>query len=123
MNCPRCNTDNDAAANFCRNCGTELHLFRTAEPAKERSSSILMVVYLSIALLLSVAQFAIQKLADNWYDGPLRYVQGALWLIQNLSFIMLPLAIRNKNLRGIGLAIAIPLVIYWVFLNVQFLTR
>lgn len=41
MNCPNCNTPNEAGAKFCRNCGTELV---TAKPANKDHIYLLTII-------------------------------------------------------------------------------
>lgn len=123
MNCSRCGTSNDNTAKYCRNCGTELTIFPEQVKADSRSTSHLILIFLCITFAGSMTQFAIQRLVNNWYESPVRIVQGILWLVQNVSFILLPLAIRDKNLRIIGLVITIIMIIYWSYSNIQFLIR
>ena len=98
----------------------------TYTPSKENTNSKLsdtfLIVFISIAFVCAIAQFAIQKLVDNWYESPTKYIQGSLWLLQNLSFILIPLSMKNKNLKIVGLIITVIMVIYWVYTNVEFMT-
>ncbi|MFI5405468.1 MAG: zinc ribbon domain-containing protein [Nitrososphaerales archaeon] len=122
MNCLRCNTPNEEGAKFCKNCGMDLHTTLEAK-ANTKTSDTLLIVFVSIVFVTAVAQFAMQKLVDNWYESPTKYIQGALWILQNLCFILIPLAIRNKSLKIVGLIITLIMVVYWVYSNVDYMTR
>ena len=87
MNCLRCNTPNEDGAKFCRNCGMDMSYTPSKENVNSKSADTLLIIFISIAFISAIAQFAIQKLVDNWYESPTKYIQGSLWLLQNLSFI------------------------------------
>ena len=123
MNCLRCNTPNEEGAKFCRNCGMDMSYTPSKENVNSKSADTLLILFIRIALISAIAQFAIQKLVDNWYESPTKYIQGSLWLLQNLSFILIPLSMKNKNLKIVGLIITVIMVIYWVYTNVEFMTR
>ena len=122
MNCLRCNTPNEDGVKFCKNCGMDLHT-TFDNKANTKTSDTLLIVFVCIAFLTAVVQFAIQKLVDNWYDKPTKYYASALWILQNLCFILIPLAIRNKSLKIIGLIITLIMVIYWVYSNVDYMIK
>lgn len=123
MNCLRCNTPNEENAKFCKNCGMDMTYTPSNESTNSKSSDTFLIIFISIAFISAIAQFAIQKLVDNWYESPTKYIQASLWLLQNLSFILIPLAIRNKTLKIVGFIITAIMVIYWVYTNVEFMTR
>ena len=120
MNCLRCNTPNEEGAKFCKNCGMDLHTTFESK-ANTKTSDTLLIVFVSIAFMTAVSQFAIQKLINNWYEGPTKYFQSSLWILQNLCFLLIPLAIRNKSLKIFGLIITLIMVIYWVYSNVDYM--
>ncbi|MBL7830710.1 MAG: zinc ribbon domain-containing protein [Saprospiraceae bacterium] len=122
MNCLRCNTPNEEGAKFCKNCGMDMTYTPSNESTNSKSSDTFLIIFISVAFISAIAQFAIQKLVDNWYESPTKYIQASLWLLQNLSFILIPLAIRNKTLKIVGFIITAIMVIYWVYTNVEFMT-
>ena len=122
MNCLRCNAPNDEGAKFCKNCGIDLNA-RFEAKANTKTSDTLLIVFVSIAFITAVAQFAIQKLIDNWYESPTKYFQSSLWILQNLCFLLIPLAIRNKSLKIFGLIITLIMVVYWVYSNVDYMLK
>ncbi len=121
MNCLRCNTENEEGVKFCKNCGMDMTFTPSKENTNSKLSDTFLIVFISIAVVCAIAQFAIQKLVDNWYESPTKYFQGSLWLLQNLSFILIPIAIRNKTLKIIGIIITAIMVIYWVYSNVKWM--
>ena len=122
MNCLRCNTENEEGAKFCKNCGMDMTYTPSNEGTNSKSSDTFLIIFISVSFISAIAQFAIQKLVDNWYESPTKYIQASLWLLQNLSFILIPLAIRNKTLKIVGFIITAIMVIYWVYTNVEFMT-
>ena len=122
MNCLRCNTPNEEGAKFCKNCGMDLTYTPFQENQNSNPSDTFLIIFISIGFLSAIAQFAIEKLVDNWYESPTKYYRSALWILQNLSFILIPLAIKNKSIKIIGLIITLIMVIYWVYSNIKFMT-
>ena len=122
MNCLRCNKPNEEGAKFCKNCGMDMTYTPSNEGTNSKSSDTFLIIFISVSFISAIAQFAIQKLVDNWYESPTKYIQASLWLLQNLSFILIPLAIRNKTLKIVGFIITAIMVIYWVYTNVEFMT-
>jgi cellulose synthase/poly-beta-1,6-N-acetylglucosamine synthase-like glycosyltransferase len=120
MNCPNCNGANQDNAIFCKECGTRLD----ALPARQAisTSDLLLIIYIAIAIFGAGFQFILTKLVENAYEPPFRYLQGAVWMIQNVSWILLPLAIKNRTLKPIALVVSIPLILYWLYTNIQYLT-
>ena len=123
MNCLRCNTPNEEGAKFCKNCGMDMTYTPSNENTNSKSSDTFLIIFIAIAFVSAIAQFAIQKLVDNWYESPTKYIQASFWLLQNLSFILIPLSIKNKTLKIVGLIITAIIVIYWVYTNVKFMTN
>jgi hypothetical protein len=120
MYCPKCQSQNEETAKFCRNCGSNLHYSQEVNNSKD-TSSLLLFVFILITLISEIAQFAIQKLIDNWYESPAKYVQGSLWLLQYVSFILPAIAIKNKTLKIIGIILVLMLIIYWGYSNIKFM--
>ncbi|MFC6096342.1 zinc-ribbon domain-containing protein [Flavobacterium qiangtangense] len=118
MICPRCNTPNEANTEFCKSCGMDLAYTRLTE---NKASDKYLIIFISIAFFAAISQFAIRMLVGNWYEGSTKYIQGFLWLIQNLSFMLIPLAIKNQTLKIVGFVITAVMVIYWVYTTVEFL--
>lgn len=123
MNCLRCNIENEEGAKFCKNCGMDVTFTPSNENTNSKSSDTFLIVFIAIAFVSAIAQFAIEKLVDNWYESPTKYIQASFWLLQNLSFILIPLSIKNKALKIIAFIITVIMVAYWVYTNVQFMIR
>jgi hypothetical protein len=122
MNCPECQTQNGDNAQFCKNCGIHLHM-RSESKNDNNLSDTLLFIFILVGFVAVIVGFAIQKFVPNWYESPVKYVQGAIWILNNLSFILIPIAIRNRTLKVIGLIVGILLVIYWLYSNIEFLIR
>lgn len=121
MNCLRCNTPNEEGSKFCKNCGMDMEFIPSADATNSKLSDILLTIFFSIAFVSAIAQYTIQKVVTDWYTGPAKYVQSSFWILQNLTFILIPFAIRNKTAKIIGFFITSILVIYWVYQNVQYM--
>ena len=121
MNCLRCNTENEEGVKFCKNCGMDMTYTPSKENTNSKLSDTFLIVFISIAFVCAIALFALQKLVDNWYESPTKYIPSSLWLLQNLSFILIPLSIKNKTIKIIGIIITAIMVIYWVYTNVEFM--
>lgn len=121
MNCLRCNTSNEVGAKFCKNCGMSINYIPSNENTNSKLSDVLLIIFFSIAFISTIAQFAVQKLVTDWYDSPAKYIQSSFWILQNLSFILIPIAIKNKTSKVIGFVITGILVIYWVYQNIDYM--
>jgi hypothetical protein len=119
MNCLRCNKQNEEGANFCKNCGMDITYTPSKENSNSKSSDALLIIYICIPFIYAVAFFAIEKLVDNWYESPTKYLRGALLILQNFSFFLIPIAIRNIKLKIIGIIITVIMVVYGVYINVK----
>lgn len=122
MNCLRCNTENEDGTKFCKNCGMDMNYTPSNEHTESKSSDNLLFIYLCLFFVIGfVAQTAIEKLVDNWYESPTKYIRSSLWILTNLSLILVPLAIKNKTLKFAGLIITSIMIIYWIYVNFYFM--
>ena len=121
MNCLRCNTENEEGAKFCKNCGMDMTYTPSNENSNSTSSDKLLITYLCIYFFVFISTFAIDKLVDNPYEGPIKYIRGSLWILRNLSMILIPLLIKNNPLKIIGLILTIIYTIYYIYNNVEFM--
>lgn len=115
MNCLRCNTENEEGAKFCKNCGVDMTYIPATENTSSKSSDTLLTIFIGVAFISTIAIFAIQKLVNDWYESPTKYIYSSLWLLQNLSFVLVPLSIKNKTLKIVGLIITAIMVIYHIY--------
>jgi len=87
----------------------------------DRTADTLLIIFIIIAFISGIAQFSIQKLDTNWYEGATKYILGGFWILQNLSFMLIAIAIKNKPLKIAGIIIAVLLVSSWLYKNIVFL--
>ena len=122
MNCLRCNTENDQSTKFCKNCGANLQP-KPIVPQNTNSklSDILLIIYIGIYLITTLMQFLLQELNPSYYRDTNRYLIGMIWIIQNLSFILVPLSIKNQLMKILGIIFSSLLILYWIYLNVKFM--
>lgn len=117
MNCLRCNTPNEEGAKFCKNCGMDMNYTPSNENTNSTSSDKLLITYLCISFFAFISGFAIDKLVEDSYSDSTRYIQYTLWMVMNLSMILIPLSIKNKSLKIVGLILTLIMVIYWSYNN------
>lgn len=122
MNCSKCPTQNEDNANYCKNCGTNLYAIAEPRSGKVNTDNLLLI-YILVAVIAAVAEFSIRQVVPNWYDSPVKYLQGSFWILQNLSFILIPFAIKNQTLKIIGLSISCLIVLYWLYQNSLFFSN
>ena len=118
MNCPKCQNQNEETAQFCKNCGLNLHYTQPINNGND-TSSILLLVFILIALVSAISQFALQKLVVHWYEGTTKYLIGSIWILQNFNLILPALAIKNKTLKIIGIVLISILIIYQGYTNLE----
>lgn len=122
MKCTNCNTENNESAKFCKNCGENLNTTLSVETTDSKLSDKLLFTNLCIAIFTFVCSIAIEKLVDNWYEDPTsKYIRGSLWVISNLSMILIPLSIKNNTLKIIGLILTAIMALYWIYGNIEFM--
>lgn len=121
MNCLTCNTIIPFGAKNCKNCGVDVSYMSEIEETKSSTSDTMLFVFICIALVSVLAQFIIQKFMIDWQVATSRYLQSFFWLLQNISLLLIPLAIKNKNLKTTGIIIAFLITSYWLYNNILFL--
>lgn len=123
MNCINCKKPNEEGANFCNQCGMNLSSFTFNRNNDAQTSDVLLLVFLIISFAATVAQYIIQKYYIDWYESSVRYVQGTIWIIQNISFMLIPLSIKKIPIKIVGIIITALLIIHWVYTNIHFMFR
>ena len=118
MNCLHCNAPYEDGFKFCKNCGKKMGFPPLSENSKISPADLMLLIFSIVTALLTLIQFTIEKLVDNLYMSPVAYFQGALWIFNNICFILIPLSIKNQTLKIIGLVVTTLLIIYWVVNNV-----
>ena len=119
MNCIRCNTPNEEEAKFCKSCGMDMTFTPSNDNKNSKSSDILLIIYLCMAIVLLAARLVIDEL---FYDYEItNSIIYSLYILQNSSMILIPLSIKNKSLKIAGLIITTIYASYWVCQNVMHL--
>jgi hypothetical protein len=122
MNCPKCQTQNEENAQFCRNCGTNIHFFQ--EPSNNsKTADLLILIFLFYMFVSSLTAFALEKFVDNWYVGTTKYIQIGMNLIWGFSFVLLGIAIKNKIGKIFGIILASIYTIYVVYSNIDWMLK
>ena len=121
MNCPKCQTQNEESAQFCRNCGTNMHYFPEAK-TNDKTSDLLVMIFLIYMFVSEIARFTIQKLVYS-YDGTTQYIIFGINLIAGVSVILLGISIKNKTSKIFGIILASIYAIYIIYSNIDWLVR
>lgn len=122
MTCLKCNTPHDQDAKFCKNCGIKLDYTSFNEEKNSKISDILLIIYICVCLLSTIAEIIITYFFLNTYESPLKYViLASIWIFRNLCFILIPFAIKNKILKIVSFIIAAITVLYWVYQSVKYM--
>lgn len=122
MNCPKCTTQNDQSTKFCKNCGTNLQPKpEVAASANSNLSDIFLIIYLGLTIIAAFGEFAIQQLNPMWYSSSAKYLLGLLWILHNASTILLPLSIKNKLMKLLGIIFTSIVILFWIYRNIKFL--
>jgi len=81
------------------------------DSTNSKSSDTLLAIYIGVAFLFSIIDFVFIMLLSLW---------DFIWVVrilQPLILILIPLSIKNKTLKIIGLIIAIIIVVYKIFMR------
>lgn len=97
------------------------------QPIRQTSANntIDIFVFLSIAywFAVSLANFVITKVVDNWYNTPAKYFQIGTNIIFAVIPIVFALSVRNKTLKIIAIILSALLAIYVLYSNIDWLVR
>lgn len=134
MNCPFCNTPNVQGAETCKNCDLKLAYAKSSEATvsyadpvmydrtdydtESSSSDTMLLVYLCITFGVALIQFGLRMIFNG---GVTQNFQVLLWLFGSISFILIPLSIKDRSKKTIGLVLGILLILYWSYNNIRFL--
>ena len=118
MNCPKCKSENEMGALYCKRCGSKLLQSSTV---KFDHASLMLIIYILIAIGCTLFRAIVPILGDfldmRW-ESTLTLTIGG-YMLQDISFILIPLAIKNMLLKIIGVVISIPLILYWLYDSFQ----
>lgn len=120
MNCPNCNTENTDSAKFCIKCGSPLKHSAEITHANNNFSEQLIIIGLGINLLASLIQFSINSLLkipqnNNWTGADWSKFLILINLIYLVGNILIPIALKNKTLKIIGIILVLIPHCYWIF--------
>ncbi len=80
--------------------------------SKYDRSSILLIVFMEVLFITSITIMALQTFVDNWYaKKTIVTILLILSILRNISYILPALAIKNKNLRVVGVIVALILIL------------
>lgn len=104
----------------------------THEPTKQQksknfaqTSSVLIFIFIVINFINGLIQVLTHDILDIDFYGSIAGITifTGLWIINNISFLLLPFAIKNKAFKVIGFIITSILSLYWIIANITNLLR
>lgn len=116
MICKRCKREIADGAMFCTQCGANQYEEQKIED--NSSSSVLLLIYIIFNVVIGAFAHIVSNFVDNWWDSLWRIVCGCLWLVANISMILIPLAIKKQSFKIIGLVLFIPWILYLLYNNI-----
>jgi len=107
MNCPRCQSENEISASFCRNCGYNLQPnFRNQQLPQNQTSDILVFVALVLFFIMHLYWFIIPKVVDEWWIK-LKYLNFSWNMLYPIVLLLLAISVKNKSFKIISIILAI----------------
>lgn len=79
----------------------------------------LLMIFIGVAFVSWLVQFLMHKLVNHWYESPFKYIQSICWILQNLSYLLLPILVKNKALRIVGFILTGLFVAYYFSVNLR----
>ena len=117
MYCPKCQTQNEEGAQFCKNCGFNLRYAQQIQkPEKDLGGFLLTFIFLTFIIELpNLAIF------NGWYVPPVIIVY-VIWIAQAASLILLSLTCKNPIHKSIGIIIALIIIAVRIYKIVTYST-
>jgi uncharacterized membrane protein YhaH (DUF805 family) len=120
--CSNCHTQNETNASICSNCGATLANIQQSE-SDNKTGDTLLLIYIIIQFTFGLFTQLWQMLDKEWYTGYTKYILGAVWILSNLSLILLGMANRNKSYRIVGIILTSIMAIGYIYLNIKFMLK
>lgn len=117
MICKRCKREIADGAIFCTQCGA--NQYENSKTEDKSSSSEILLIFIVLEVVFGVFNQLIYGLVDNWWDSSWRYLCFIMYIILNLSLLLIPLAIKKQSLRIVGFVLIIPWVLYLLYNNIS----
>ena len=116
MICPKCHTEIADGAKFCTHCGCNLSI--KEECSNDNSSKIILAWVLIWGFSNLLCQI-VTGVFDDWYASSTRYIAYTLWIISNISYLLIPFSVKNKTIKIISLLIIIPFSLWFAYCNIR----
>lgn len=123
MTCPKCITDNETDALFCKNCGTNLNSGFSTKKDHNKTMEILVFISIAYWFAMDFLNLIIRQLINNWYDSPFKYFQIFTNLIYAAIPILIALSIKTKGLKIPAIIFAALTSCYILYSNFEWFIR
>ncbi|MBI5539560.1 MAG: zinc ribbon domain-containing protein [Bacteroidia bacterium] len=121
MICPKCFTENDNDALFCKKCGTNLNTGKPNKNSKNKIFDILLFISITYWFVMDFLNVIIRVLVNNWYDSPFKYFQMGTNLIYAAIPIFIALSIKSKGLKIPAIIFAALISSYILYTNIEWM--
>jgi predicted acyltransferase len=120
MNCPKCQKENEANALYCNQCGTPIG---KVKKSGIDYSALMLMAYIVIQIVSNLTVNLLKYIGNNyWGDWRMtNIIMTFIYLFINISFLLVPLSIKNLPIKIISFLISMLLVGYWVYGNISFI--
>ncbi len=96
----------------------------TVAPQKEsNTSSVYLLIFLVVKIFQNFTQTLITKLNYSWYYSITWYIYWVIDLLAVFAIFLPAIAIKDKNLKTIGIIISSTLAIWWAISDVLTMFR
>lgn len=121
MNCAKCSVSNDQDALFCKNCGTAFYPEKQTRKKDYKVFDILLFVSIAYWFVMDLINLTIRNFVENWYEGPIKYLQIGASLIYAVVPVFIAISIRTFGLKIPAIIIAALLSSYIIYINMDWL--
>lgn len=117
MSCLDCNTQNENSARFCENCGMDINHNTAVKNKGDKKSDIFLTVFIIASIFFEIIIQLIDFIVriDHMFgndDKQMVFIVRTIRIISYLIWLLLPLSIKNRRLRIIGLVLTSIFVAY-----------
>lgn len=83
-------------------------------------SSILLVAWVVLSVVLSIITILYTKFVDGWYESgtPAKMIYVGICIVHNLINILPAIAIKNLILKIVGIVAMSALILWWISQNI-----
>lgn len=131
MFCKNCNQEISDNARFCTHCGADQTMMEntyishapnpnyaanTTSGDSNDQSSLILLAFTAIWFVGNLLLEILRLTVDEWYVKSYYYI---IFVFINLSFLLIPFAIKKMQYKIIAFVIVTPCVLYFLYHNIK----